>query len=159
MSQLKWVVYAKKPFAGPQQVIDYVGRYTHRIAISNHRLLAIEQARVSFRWKDYRDGSKHKVMQLSAEEFIRRFLLHVLPKGFMRIRHYGLLASSGKEAKLKLCRLLLNSQLIIDRPADKTIINDEQPICPYCGKGRLVRKALLPHSDGPPSLLLHSLVA
>ena len=85
----EWVVYAKRPFAGPQQVLDYVGRYTHRVAISNQRLLDIENDQVRFQWKDYRDGGQVKTMTLSADEFIRRFLLHVLPDGLQRIRYYG----------------------------------------------------------------------
>jgi hypothetical protein len=90
-----WVVYAKRPFAGPQQVLDYVGRYTHRVAISNNRLLDIENDQVRFQWKDYRHGDESKTMTLSADEFIRRFLLHVLPDGFQRIRYYGFLGNMG----------------------------------------------------------------
>jgi hypothetical protein len=92
---IKWVVYAKRPFAGPQQVLDYVGRYTHRVAISNNRLLDIEDGQVRFQWKDYRDQGQIKTMSLSADEFIRRFLIHVLPEGFQRIRYYGLLWPCG----------------------------------------------------------------
>src|SRR6266853_3428083 len=89
----EWVVYAKRPFAGPQQVLDYVGRYTHRVAISNNRLLDIDDGTVRFRWKDYRDDKAQKTMTLEADEFIRRFLLHVLPQGLQRIRYYGLLGN------------------------------------------------------------------
>ena len=89
----EWVVYAKPPFAGPDQVLDYVGRYTHRVALSNDRLLDIEDGKVRFRWKDYRQGSRQKTMTLDADEFIRRFLLHVLPDRFQRIRYYGLLGN------------------------------------------------------------------
>lgn len=92
-----WVVYAKRPFGGPKQVIEYLGRYTHKIAISNHRLISITNDQVAFRYKDYRDQSKNKIMTLEAQEFIRRFALHILPKGFMRIRHYGILSSSRKQ--------------------------------------------------------------
>jgi hypothetical protein len=95
-----WVVYAKQPFAGPQQVLDYLGRYTHRVAISNHRLLSCTDTDVRFRYKDYAHGNRRKVMTLAAGEFIRRFLLHVLPTGFMRIRHYGILANRAKRSKL-----------------------------------------------------------
>ncbi|MEO8164109.1 MAG: IS91 family transposase [Betaproteobacteria bacterium] len=95
-----WVVYAKAPFGGPQQVLDYLGRYTHRVAISNHRLLSVDASNVCFRYKDYAQGNRRKVMRLEAHEFIRRFLLHVLPTGFMRIRHYGLIANRTKRAKL-----------------------------------------------------------
>jgi Putative transposase len=87
------VVYAKRPFAGPEQVLDHVGRYTHRVAISNNRLLDIAEGKVTFRYKDYRRGAEQKTMTLQAEEFIRRFLLHVLPEGFQRVRYYGFLAN------------------------------------------------------------------
>jgi hypothetical protein len=103
----EWVVYAKAPFGGPAQVLDYLGRYTHRVAISNQRLLQLEDGKVSFRWKDYRDHSRQKVMTLAADEFMRRFLLHVLPKGFQRIRQYGLLGNRFRAEKLAHCRLLL----------------------------------------------------
>ncbi len=105
--QTEWVVYAKPPFAGPQQVLDYVGRYTHRVAIANHRLRDMENGRVSFLWKDYRDGQQ-KTLSLAAAEFIRRFLLHVLPNRFQRIRYYGFLGNRHREEKLALCRRLLN---------------------------------------------------
>ncbi len=104
---IEWVVYAKRPFAGPAQVLDYVGRYTHRVAISNNRLLDIQEGKVRFRWKDYRDDNRQKTMTLSADEFIRRFLLHVLPDGFQRIRYYGFLANRYREQKLARCRQLL----------------------------------------------------
>ena len=113
----EWVVYAKRPFAGPQQVLDYVGRYTHRVAISNHRLLDIDNDRVSFQWKDYRHGGEAKVMTLSAEEFIRRFLLHVLPDGFQRIRYYGFLGNRYRHEKLDLCRRLLGMPVVSQPPA------------------------------------------
>lgn len=95
-----WVVYAKEPFGGPEQVIEYLGRYTHKIAISNQRILSLNKGKVRFGYKDYRDASKNKVMELEAEEFIRRFSLHILPKGFVRIRHYGILSSTWKRGKL-----------------------------------------------------------
>jgi Putative transposase len=100
----KWVVYAKLPFSGPEDVLEYAARYTHRVAISNDRLLDIQDEKVQFRWKDYRDGNRMKVMTVTAEEFIRRFLLHVLPEGFQRIRHYGFLANRYREQKLARCR-------------------------------------------------------
>ena len=103
-----WVVYAKRPFGGPEQVLAYLGRYTHRVAIANTRLVALEDGQVSFRWKDYRHHDKPKLMTLGAEEFLRRFLLHALPDGFHRIRHYGLLANHQRGAKLALCRRLLD---------------------------------------------------
>jgi Putative transposase len=101
------VVYAKQPFAGPDEVLKYVARYTHRVAISNNRLLDIDGGKVAFRWKDYRDGNQHKTMTLSADEFIRRFLLHVLPDGFQRIRYFGFLANRYRAEKLALCRQLM----------------------------------------------------
>ncbi len=105
----EWVVYAKRPFAGPKQVLEYLSRYTHRVAISNHRLLAFDDRGVTFRWKDYRakGRTRYKTMTLAAGEFIRRFLLHVLPTGFHRIRHYGLLANAGRKQHLALARELL----------------------------------------------------
>ncbi len=102
-----WVVYAKRPFAGPAQVLEYLGRYTHRVALSNDRLLSLDDGIVRFRWKDYTDGDRVKVMALEAEEFLRRFLLHVVPAGFVRIRHFGLLANRTRHAKLARCRELL----------------------------------------------------
>jgi hypothetical protein len=102
-----WVVYAKQPFAGPEEVLKYVARYTHRVAISNNRLLNIDDGKVQFRWKDYRDDNRQKTMTLDADEFIRRFLLHVLPDGFQRIRYYGFLANRYRAEKLALCRQLM----------------------------------------------------
>ena len=134
----RWVVYAKPPFAGPQAVLAYLSRYTHRVAISNRRLIAFDEAGVTFRYKDYRrDGvERQRAMTLGTDEFIRRFLLHVLPRGFHRIRHYGLLASSARKASLALARELLN---VAPPPEDDT---PEEPAdvrrpCPCCG-GRMV---------------------
>lgn len=109
--RVDWIVYAKPPFAGPEQVLAYLGRYTHRVAISNSRLVSIDGDRVTFRWKDYRVGGKQKLMTLDAHEFIRRFLLHTVPDGFHRIRHYGLLANGHRQLKLDLCRSLLDIPL------------------------------------------------
>lgn len=115
----QWVVYTKQAFGGPKQVIEYLGRYTHKIAISNHRLINVNQNEVTFRYKDYRDESKSKVMTLSNLEFIRRFALHILPRGFMRIRHYGILSSSRKEETLPLIHAQLNSTYVIKNIKDK----------------------------------------
>jgi hypothetical protein len=101
-----WVVYAKPAFGGPLQVLRYLGRYTHRVAISNHRLLAFDGERVTFRWRDYAHGNKSRVMTLDAVEFLRRFFLHILPKGFVRIRHFGFLANRFRTERLALCRQL-----------------------------------------------------
>jgi len=109
LGDIEWIVYAKRPFAGPQQVLDYLGRYTHRVAIANSRLLGCDNGRVRFRWKDYRANNKCKVMTLDADEFIRRFLLHTLPKGFRRIRHFGFLANACRTGKLARIRTALNA--------------------------------------------------
>ncbi len=110
----EWVVYAKRPFAGPRQVLAYLARYTHRVAIANSRLLDLDDEHVSFRWKDYRENGDHKnkVMKLAVGEFMRRFLLHVLPDGFHRIRHYGLFANGHRADKVTLCRKLLDVPLL-----------------------------------------------
>ena len=137
--RVDWIVYAKKPFAGPEQVLRYLARYTHRIAISNRRLVALDESSVTFTWKDYRDGGKQKRMTLGAHEFIRRFLLHVLPKGFQRIRHYGFLANGHRKAKLALIRRLLDvtppEPATTDTPKDEpaTATSDTTPPCPCCG--------------------------
>ncbi len=107
LRRIEWVVYAKPPFGGPEQVLAYLGRYTHRVAIANSRLISLTKDQVAFRWRDYRQRGKAKVMTLDAHEFIRRFLLHTLPDGFHRIRHYGFLANGHRAAKLELCRWLL----------------------------------------------------
>jgi hypothetical protein len=150
----KWVVYAKKPFAGPQQVLDYVGRYTHRVAISNNRLLNIDDHQVQFRYKDYRDGGQQKTMTLSADEFIRRFLLHVLPERFQRIRYYGLLGNRYRKEKLERCRQLLGMA-----PPEETSSTEKAPEdyreryealtgsslweCPLCHRGRMIVIAVI----------------
>ena len=152
-----WVVYAKRPFAGPQQVIAYLGRYTHRIAISNHRLVDFSQGTVKFRWRDYRHANRIKTMPLPAAEFIRRFLLHVLPPGFMRIRHFGLLANRARTVKLAKCRALLQQapppEPVCESAAETmhrlTGIDIER--CPHCRAGKLFVVAILrPLSRGPP---------
>jgi hypothetical protein len=130
----RWVVYAKAPFAGPEAVLAYLSRYTHRVAISNSRLIAFDESRVTFRHKDYRrDGTaRQQVMALATGEFIRRFLLHVLPRGFHRIRHYGLLAGAARKASLALARALLDvaPPLHGDVPEEP---RDPRPPCPCCG--------------------------
>ena len=125
----KWVVYAKKPFGGPEQVLQYLARYTHRVAISNHRLIRMEEGKVTFRWKDYAHGGKKRKMTLTAEEFIRRFLLHVLPKGLVRIRHYGWMANRRRRQCAALCQVLLGVE-----PQEPTATGDV-PVrrCPHCG--------------------------
>jgi Putative transposase/Transposase zinc-binding domain len=131
-----WVVYAKPPFGGPEHVLNYLARYTHRVAISNHRLVAFEDDRVSFRWRDYAHGGKKKIMTVSAHEFLRRFLLHVLPGGLVRIRHFGLFANCRRSASLERCRALLGMAASIDRPEPPT------PRCPACSGAMLVVERL-----------------
>jgi hypothetical protein len=133
-----FVVYAKPPFGGAEQVFRYLGRYTHRVAIANGRLISLEEGQVRFHYKDYADGSTWKVMSLSAEEFIRRFLMHVLPKRFVRIRHYGLLAGRNVPTKLALCQELLRDETM-PRPAAQSkadglaLIDPIHLVCPHCG--------------------------
>ena len=129
-----WVVYAKPPFGGAEHVLNYLARYTHRVAISNHRLVAFEDHRVSFRWRDYAHGGRNKVMTVPADEFLRRYLLHVLPKGLVRIRHFGLFANRRRGASLERCRSLLGTQACADRPATAA---SHQP-CPLCSGPMIV---------------------
>jgi hypothetical protein len=129
----EWVVYAKAPFGGPSRVLKYLGRYTHRVAISNQRLVAMKDGNVSFLWKDYAHGCRRRVMTLSAVEFLRRFLMHVLPKGFVRIRHYGFLANRCRERKLERCRRLLAVKSQDAAPPDAASMNASRPPCPACG--------------------------
>jgi hypothetical protein len=140
-----WVVYAKQPFAGPDEVLKYVARYTHRVAISNNRLLDIDDGKVAFRWKDYRDGNQHKTMMLSANEFIRRFLLHVLPDGFQRIRYFGFLANRYRVEKLALCRQLMQMPppTAAEVPKDyrdryEALTGVSLKTCPLCRCGTMV---------------------
>jgi hypothetical protein len=126
----KWVVYVKPPFGGPEQVLRYLGRYTHRVAISNHRLLAFEGDNVTFRWRDYAHGNVQRTMTLSAQEFIRRFLLHVLPKRFVRIRHFGFMANYQRSTSFQLCRRLL--KMAPDLPSPETGPATSARLCPTC---------------------------
>jgi Putative transposase/Transposase zinc-binding domain len=145
----KWVVYSKPPFGGPNQVLQYLGRYTHRIAISNHRLVRLENRKVSFRWKDYRDGGSQKIMTLTAQEFIRRFLMHVLPSGFVRIRYYGFLANRNRALSISLIRSKVESNLLVQKdsaPASswQTLTDDDSlQRCPICKVGNMVRVEFL----------------
>jgi hypothetical protein len=157
LEKSKWVVYAKPPLGGPRQVLEYLGRYTHRVAISNRRLLALEDGQVSFEWKDYRDEQRLKVMTVSAEEFIRRFLQHALPPGFQRIRYYGFLANCHRARKLNLCRQLLAAPCaeLLPRPADyrdfyAALTGRDLRRCPQCGIGILIRLGWV----GPPDAAL-----
>src|ERR1039458_6399960 len=149
--QTEWVVYAKPPFGGPPQVIEYLGRYTHRVAISNQRLVALPDGQVSFRWKDYRHPEQPKVTTVSAEEFIRRFLLHALPPGFQRIRYFGLLANCHRAGKLQLCRQQLAPPTadLLPMPKDyrdfyAALTAKNLRLCPECGIGTMIRIEILP---------------
>jgi len=153
LKKASWVVYAKAPFGGPQYVLEYLGRYTHRVAISNRRLLRLEQDQVSFLWKDYRAPrpQAQKVMTVSAEEFIRRFLQHSLPPGFQRIRYYGFLAHCHRSRSLELCRQLLasvHSDLLPSAAACRAHAAEpashKLSLCPHCGIGILSRFLVLP---------------
>ena len=143
--RVQWVVYAKRPFGGPAQVLKYLARYTHRVAISNRRLLSMQDGRVTFEWKDYAAGNQTKTMTLEPAEFIRRFLLHVLPSGFVHIRHFGFLANRKKKQKLALCRSFLLappvvSQVSTDSPDSNDSTSEQQfRRCPVCMTGRLIR--------------------
>jgi hypothetical protein len=144
-----WVVYAKQPFGSPSAVLKYLARYTHRVAISNQRLISFQDGQVAFRWKDYAHGGRPGLMQLAAIEFLRRFLLHVLPSGFMKIRHYGFLANRVRTAKLDLCRRLLQvevSQSVCPEETTRSEAQDSDTsgaapstvrVCPECRQGRM----------------------
>jgi hypothetical protein len=167
LRKTEWVVYAKRPFAGPDAVLAYLSRYTHRVAISNSRLVAFDGHSVTFKWKDYREKAAHrqKLMTLDTGEFIRRFLLHVLPHGFHRIRHYGLLANGGRADKLARARKLLNVQPPPDQPLTEPH-DPAQPItqpCPNCGGSMIVidtfepgRQPQRPKPRAPPTLEVHA---
>jgi Putative transposase/Transposase zinc-binding domain len=150
LSRREWVVYAKPPFGGPEQVLKYLARYTHRVAISNQRLLGLADDQVTFSYKDYAAGNVTKTMTLRAGEFTRRFLLHVLPKGFVRIRHYGWLANRGRQEKLSLCRRLIEqscpgaslSSRTMESAQDKTAL-PESELCPECRQGKMIRREIL----------------
>ncbi len=157
----KWVVYCKPPFDGVGGVLQYLGRYTHRIAISNNRILKLQNGEVSFHWRDYADGDKQKTMTLKAQEFIRRFLLHVLPHRYVRLRHFGLLSNRNRKGDIALCREFLGSGNADTKQNDKQETWQEQLLrlcgidvatCPICKKGRMFQLEVLPPSrcNGPP---------
>lgn len=158
--QTKWVVYAKRPFASPKTVVEYLGRYTHKIAISNHRLIGVNKDTVSFHYKDYRDTAKKKEATISGLEFLRRFSTHILPHGFVRIRHYGFLASKNKKTELNIAKKDLNQpewrrikyswiQIAIDR------LNYNPDLCPHCKKESLIISKLIDPERGPPVKYCH----
>ena len=150
LAKCDWIVYAKRPFAGPQQVLEYLGRYTHRVAIANHRILAIADGRVSFTYRDP-ERKAGRIITLTAEEFIRRFLLHVLPKGFMKIRYFGFLAHRNKKQLIPLLRKLINPTAKLPEKIKETVVQMvlrltgiELTLCPECKKGRMIKIRDLP---------------
>ena len=151
---VEWVVYAKRPFAGPEQVLAYLGRYTHRVALANSRLTRLADGQVDFTWKDYRQHGKTKVMTLAADEFIRRFLLHAVPDGFHRIRHIGFLANGHRTAKLALCRALLAAPTPDPPPPEnyrertRRLTGQALDVCPHCG-GAMLERGPLPRRRQP----------
>ena len=159
----KWVVYCKPPFGGPTGVLQYLGRYTHRIAISNNRILNIQDGKVSFLWRDYADDNRQKTMTLKADEFIRRFLLHVLPERYVRIRHFGLLANRTRKNNIASCRELLGSvKLIKENNKRETwqeqllrICGIDANVCPVCKKGRMhtIERLLPVRCNSPPEFI------
>ena len=156
--QKEWVVYCKPPFTSAETLIEYLGRYTHRVAISNDRLVNLEGDRVTFRYRDRKDNDTSKLMSLEVSEFIRRFLLHVLPDGFMKIRHYGILSNRNRKTKLARCKELLGVPLLTQHPEAPRepwqvllarITGRDPRICPFCGKGIMVLKEVLIPSPFP----------
>jgi hypothetical protein len=153
-----WVVYAKPPFGGPEQVLKYLARYTHRVAIANSRLVSLHAGSVTFRWKDYAAGQRKKVMTLDATEFIRRFLLHVLPTGFVRIRHYGFLANRLRRRSIESIRRFLGVEQGDQESLPVTVGGDDGVPCPACRRGRMVPIEVFgPHAApnrAPPGITL-----
>jgi hypothetical protein len=161
---LKWVVYSKPTFKKPQHVIEYLGRYTHRVAISNHRIVSMDDSKVTFKWRDYKDNSKNKLMTVTAEEFIRRFLLHILPNKFVKIRHYGFLSNRNRKEKIGLCKKLI--AIIINKKYIEPLTQYQKlnayefmlkikgidiTVCPCCGSGKMITKSeILPKNGSPP---------
>jgi Putative transposase/Transposase zinc-binding domain len=158
LRQSEWVVYAKKPFGSAQRVLDYLGRYTHRVALSNNRLVSLDHDQITFRWKDYRQHDKQKLMTLTPMEFIRRFLLHVLPSGLQRIRHFGFLGNRYRHAKLAVCRHLLAMAPSPPIPIPRLDYRDRYEqltgkslrVCPVCTHGQMHRVETLPASGRKP---------
>jgi len=154
VSKTKWIAYAKRPFADPQQVLDYLGRYTHRVAISNNRIISIDNGKVTFTYKDRQKDNEIKKMTLNADEFIRRFLLHVLPKGLIKIRYFGFLAHTNKKKDIPLIRKLIDPDAIMPAKIQETICEMmlrltgiDITCCPQCKKGKLIRIRKLPKND------------
>lgn len=158
----KWVVYCKPPFNSPEHVLEYLGRYTHRVAISNNRIVKFEDGLVTFKWRDYKDNNKQKLMTVTAEEFIRRFLMHILPSKFVKIRHYGILSNRNRNSKLKLCKGLTGMvfkkksiSLSKQSAAEifKTLTGIDFNKCPHCKKGTMITtQTIYPKSSSPPGV-------
>ena len=154
VSKKRWVAYAKRPFAGPQQILEYLGRYTHRVAISNNRIISIDNGRVTFTYRDRQKDNEIKEMTLDADEFIRRFLLHVLPKGFFKIRYFGFLAHTNKKEQIPLIRKLIGSDATLHEKTKESIsemmlrlTGIDIACCPKCKKGKMVQIRILPIQD------------
>ncbi len=154
----EWVVYCKPPFGSPEHVIEYLGRYTHRIAISNNRISNMDNDKVTFGWRDYSDDNKNKLMTLDAFEFIRRFLLHILPDRFVKIRHFGILSNCNRKTKLRKCQQILNVEPCTEQKSNKSweelyfeLTGKDLCLCPNCEKGKMVRKESL-YPIRPPHL-------
>ena len=148
--KMEWVVYSKPPFKNAETLIDYLGRYTHRIAIGNHRILKLENVQVFFLWRDYADGNKKKIMKLEASEFIRRFLLHVLPEKFVKIRYYGLLSNRKSHTMLSQCRRVLDAVQTSNKNVNETwqeflkrVCGRDLITCPFCKEGKMIRKEII----------------
>ena len=148
----QWITYSKQPFGGPEQVLEYLGRYTHRVAITNNRIVSIEGGEVTFSYRDRGDENKVKEITIKAQEFIRRYLLHILPKGFMKIRYFGFLAHTNKKTSIPLLRQLINPDAEIVEKMTETIgetmlrlTGIDISLCPECGKGKMVCIAVLPN--------------
>ena len=154
LSKIRWIAYAKRPFAGPQQVLEYLGRYTHRVAISNNRIISIDNGRVTFTYRDRQQDNEIKKITLDANEFIRRFLLHVLPKGLMKIRYFGFLAHTNKKEQIPLIRKLIDPQATLPEKINESInemmlrlTGIDITCCPQCKKGKMIRIRKLPIQD------------
>jgi len=149
----KWIVYAKRPFAGPEQLIEYLGRYTHRVAISNHRIISIDDGKVTFSYKDRSDRNRTKRMTLKADEFIRRFLLHVLPQRFVKIRYFGFMFHRDKQKNIELIRKLVDAVTLFTEKVEETVqqimlrlTGVDITLCPHCGKGRMIPVVKIPRT-------------
>ncbi len=154
LSVTDWIAYAKRPFAGPEQVLEYLGRYTHRVAISNNRIIKIDNGKIVFTYRDRQENNEKKIMTLDANEFIRRFLLHVLPKGFMKIRYFGFLANVKKKEYIPIIRQLIEPMAELPEKTKETVQQTMLRVtgiditcCPQCQKGKMIKVKELPKLD------------